>query len=322
MRLLQKAEAAIVSAIEIYNKPYFRYREETFAVLAVNAWELLLKAKLLATNDNDPKCLWVYERRKKKTGTLTKKQYKKRSRSGNIQTLSLGHTILALEKKDIPIEPGVKRNLLALIEVRDNAVHYLNAGPHLGKQVLELGVASVANFLCLSKAWFSHDLSHHHFYLMPIGFIAPPKDSQAIVASAEEANLVRYLAALIKADDIDPASPFQVALTVNLRLKRSLKDAPMTVSISDDPDAVAVQLSEEDVRDRFPWDYAELTQRLRDRYKDFKVTNMYHEARKALSESPALCRTRLLDPGNPKSQRKNFFSPNIVLKFDAHFTKK
>jgi hypothetical protein len=46
-RLLQSAEAALISSIEIYNKPAFAYREETFSILALNAWELMLKSKLL-----------------------------------------------------------------------------------------------------------------------------------------------------------------------------------------------------------------------------------------------------------------------------------
>ena len=44
--LLDRAVAATIAAIEIYNKPDFRYREEAFAVLAINGWELLPKAKL------------------------------------------------------------------------------------------------------------------------------------------------------------------------------------------------------------------------------------------------------------------------------------
>jgi hypothetical protein len=34
----------MVAAIEIYNKPRFEYRDEVFAILLLNAWELLLKA--------------------------------------------------------------------------------------------------------------------------------------------------------------------------------------------------------------------------------------------------------------------------------------
>ena len=52
MRFFRKAEEALLAAIELYNKPDFRYREEAFAILALNAWELLLKAKLLAESDN------------------------------------------------------------------------------------------------------------------------------------------------------------------------------------------------------------------------------------------------------------------------------
>ena len=46
-RFVDKAEAAMTAAIEIYNKPCFPYREEVFSILALNAWELLLKAAVL-----------------------------------------------------------------------------------------------------------------------------------------------------------------------------------------------------------------------------------------------------------------------------------
>ena len=42
-----------------YNKPNFQYREETFAILAVNAWELLLKAIILRQNRYKLRSLYV-----------------------------------------------------------------------------------------------------------------------------------------------------------------------------------------------------------------------------------------------------------------------
>src|SRR6185437_13459168 len=86
-RLLQNAEAALISAIEIYNKPTFAYREESFTILALNAWELLIKAKLLSVNSNDVRCLFVYFTPKTKTGTPSKKRQVKRNRSKNVMTL-------------------------------------------------------------------------------------------------------------------------------------------------------------------------------------------------------------------------------------------
>ena len=45
--MLDKSEEAFLMAIEIYNKPTIKYRLEGFAFFICNAWELLLKAKML-----------------------------------------------------------------------------------------------------------------------------------------------------------------------------------------------------------------------------------------------------------------------------------
>jgi hypothetical protein len=89
--LLSRSVAAMVSAIEIYNKPDFLYREETFSVLAINSWELLLKAKYLKENDNKVNSLYVYEHSTKKDGTKSKRKVVKQTRSGNPFTHSLDY---------------------------------------------------------------------------------------------------------------------------------------------------------------------------------------------------------------------------------------
>lgn len=48
-RLLDKSQEAFIMAIEVYNKPTIRYRVEGFAFFICNAWELLLKARLIVT---------------------------------------------------------------------------------------------------------------------------------------------------------------------------------------------------------------------------------------------------------------------------------
>ena len=50
--LADKSIDAMLAAIEVYNKPTFAYREESFAILAINSWELLLKARLLQLANN------------------------------------------------------------------------------------------------------------------------------------------------------------------------------------------------------------------------------------------------------------------------------
>ena len=66
--LLDKSINSMLSAIEIYNKPNFSYREETFAILAVNSWELLLKAYLLKSSSYKMDALYKMEFVKKKNG--------------------------------------------------------------------------------------------------------------------------------------------------------------------------------------------------------------------------------------------------------------
>jgi len=322
LRFMQKAEAALVAAIEIYNKPDFRYREESFAILALNAWELLLKARLLSASANDPKCLYVYETRAGKKGRPTRKRYRRRNRAGNCQTIGLGGSITSLEKLGVALAPGIKKNLDAMTEVRDNAIHYIAAGPLLAKQVFEFGTAAVSNFLRLSREWFNHDLSKYHLYLMPIGFVTPPADAESIVVSSDEAQLVQYLSSLAAAADVKDDDPYQVALTLNLKMKRTSADSGLKVAITDDPEAPKVFLKEEDFKARYPWDYNQLTTRLRKRYSDFKTTGKYHGARKSLMKDAKYCMSRFLDPGNPKSAKKDFFGPHILDEFDKIYALK
>jgi len=148
---MQNAEAALMSAIEIYNKPTFAYREETFAILALNAWELLLKAKLLDIKNNKLSCLYVHQRRAIAKGKQSKKLYVKKNRTGNTMTVGIDECIKRLEKETVPVAEPVKKNLEALAEIRDNAVHYINASPQLSKQVMEIGTACLRNFVELGK---------------------------------------------------------------------------------------------------------------------------------------------------------------------------
>jgi hypothetical protein len=317
---LQNAEAALISAIEIYNKPTFAYREETFAILALNAWELLVKAKLLSVNLNDARCLYVYLTPKTKAGTPSKKRQVKRNRSKNVMTMGIEACIVGLEKKGTSVPPAVKKNLVALTEIRDNAVHYLNPSPVLAKQVLEIGTACVRNFVELGKLWLDLDLSSYSLYLMPIGFL-PPAGATGILVSHDERNVVSYLASLM-VDAEDKDSDYHVSLDVNISFKRTSAADATAVIVSNDPSALPVSISEEDIRKQFPWEYADLSRKLRSRYSNFKENDKYHLLRKKLAADPRYMKTRYLDPGNPKSARKDFYNPNIVAEFDKAYTLK
>lgn len=79
--MLEKSIAAMLSAIEIYNKPDFKYREDTFAVLCINAWELLLKAQVLHLSSNKLNAIYKTEYKTLKSG--------KKSTSSTIKKIDL-----------------------------------------------------------------------------------------------------------------------------------------------------------------------------------------------------------------------------------------
>jgi len=52
-QLLDKSQEAFILALEIYNKPTIKYRIEGFCLFFSNAWELLLKAKILEDEEKE-----------------------------------------------------------------------------------------------------------------------------------------------------------------------------------------------------------------------------------------------------------------------------
>ncbi len=89
--------------------------------------------------------------------------------------------------------------------------------------------------------------------------------------------------------------------------------------MTNNPDAPEVRLTDELIREKYPWDYDRLTEECRKRYKDFKLTNEYHALRKELLKDKRFGAVRFLDPGNSKSPKKPFFNPNIIGEFDKHY---
>jgi hypothetical protein len=324
-RLLQNAEAALISAIEIYNKPTFAYREETFAILALNAWELLLKAKLLEIKGNKLSCLYIYFKKEIAQGQQSVKLYVKRNRTGNKMTVGIDSCIIRLEKEGITVPEEVKKNLEALAEIRDNAVHYINASPQLSKQVMEIGTACLRNFVELGKGWLDLNLSGYSLYLMPIGFLPSGEAATAITLSNQEQKVVNYLASLMRGGRDGGSQDYHVSLDVNISFKRTSAAAANAIIVTNDPNdpnAVHVNLSEEDIRNQYPWDYGTLTKKLQNRYIDFKTNPKYHELRKTFAANPQFKKTRYLDPANTGGSRKDFYNPNIVNEFDKSYTRK
>jgi hypothetical protein len=324
--LLDKSIASAVSAIEIYNKPDFLYREETFSILMINAWELLLKSKILFETNNKAASIYEFEHHTNKTGKTSKKVYIKRNRAGNPHTIGLMRALNKLISDcSIKIDESCMANINLLMEIRDNSVHYRNDHPLLKLRVQEVGTASLKNYLTLIKEWFGEDLSKFNFYLMPLSFYHEFELMESFTLSSKnkEINgLLKHIHNKATQFNSNPENPFNVILGIQTKFVKSTDPSALPFTYSDDPDAIKITYGEEDIRRRYPLDYKELNRTLRKRYTDFKENQNYHKIRTDLAGNRRYCRLRYLDPNNPKSSKKPFFSKEIIHLFDPYYTKK
>jgi hypothetical protein len=306
--LVDKSVQAVLAAIEIYNKPDFNYREETFSILLINAWEILLKAKIVKDGLENMESLYIQDKDNKVDFV--------KSRSGNYRTISIGKAINVISLDEI-----LKANLFVLIELRDNAIHFRNESPILNTKLLEVGTASLLSYLEMCKEWFNKDLSKYNFYIMPMSFFHAHELQSFSVNNdtIQNQNLLRYIGNKEKKFPHDPLSQH----SISLRLETKFVKSKMQID-PDNPDAISVIIDEEDVfRKTYTWACKEnLVPELNKRYTDFKVNPHFWSLLKELKQNQKFCRVRYLNTKTKKGSKQEWYNPNIVHEFDRHFTKK
>ncbi len=219
-KLLGNAKAAIMAAIEIYNKPVFQYRDECMVILLLNAWELALKALLS----------------KKKQSIFYPKKRKQPYR-----TLSWQDALIKARpyfSKDLPFLP-IQHNLELLGTYRDNAVHFYNA-KDFGVVLYALAQTSIKNFRDLLEQAFAVKLENEiSWQLLPLG-IRPPIDIITYISGTHSGKMTKavrqFLSELSEAVDSLKAAGEDTGrlLTVfNVKLEsiKKIGDADVVVGV-------------------------------------------------------------------------------------------
>jgi Protein of unknown function (DUF3644)/EC042_2821-lke REase len=154
-RLVDKSVEAYVLALETINRLSIHYRVETFCYLICNAWELLLKAKILE-NIGDKEA--IFEKRKKGQPR---------------RSITLRDCLYRL----FPDETDpVRRNIERMAELRDEATHLVFSG--VPRDALCLFQAGVINYHKRLGDWFQVSLSDRvHVGMMSIVYDMGPQHS-------------------------------------------------------------------------------------------------------------------------------------------------
>ena len=281
-KLLGNAIAAMKAAIEIYNKPVFKYRDECTVILIMNAWELLLKA-LVSKNKNS---IYYPKKRGHPYRTLSWKD-----------ALSKG---VAFFPKTIPTLP-IQRNLALIDDYRNNAVHFYNA-KDLGLVLYALVQTSILNFRDLLRDAFSIDLAGQlNWQLLPIG-ITPPIDLVSYLSKRsrdrQPAAVAEFLSELAQSvEDLEAANEDTDRLLTVFRVKlESVKktgdsDAVVGIAADDQHDGVVTVTRIQDPNTSHPLRQKELVARI-GRLHERKFTSYTFQAivwKFGLRDEPRYC---------------------------------
>ena len=147
-----------------------------------------------------------------------------------------------------------------------------------------------------------------------------PTESELILLNKQEEKFLRFLEQYESEDESE--ARYSVTINIEVRFTRSKAKEAQAVRLTKDPKAPAIRLTEDHLKERYPWDYEILTKKCRQLYTDFKANQNYHDIRINLQSDSRFAYIRRLDPDNPNSSRKVFFNPSILAEFDKYYMRK
>jgi len=241
----EKSIAYSLSAIEIYNKPDFKQRSEVFSILLINAWEALLKGKLLLDAEENIESLYIGDG---KGGIKT-------NRSGSPLTLEIIGCAKKIGLPDIIID-----NLISIVEIRDNSIHFINQ-ESIDYLVFTLGTASLKNYHMLCKEWFGDGIDQYNFYILPMGFVYNFTSIHLLELEKEPKTIQNLLSNISNCQTRVNKTPFEFVCEIEVNLKSAKKITESTdLEISINPEATDVTtiIRDRETVERYPLTATEL----------------------------------------------------------------
>lgn len=219
-QLLDSSIDAYVLALETINRLSIKYRVEAFAYLICNAWELMLKAKIIH-DTGDKKFI-----------------YYKKERGESRRSLALRD---CLKKVFLNENDPTRRNVELVADLRDEATHLIIS--QVPKDVLALFQACVINYHKRLGEWWGVSLSDR----VPVGMMTLVYDlspnsldpNDAVLRRKWGVETAEYLARFgdeIKQEYESLGSPAEFSIDIDYRLVLTKKsqDADIMLTIGSD----------------------------------------------------------------------------------------
>ncbi len=290
----------------------------------LNAWELLLKARIIKENDNDITSIFMRAKANAKSGETGKGEDIEKDSLNIEKTIGIDKAInIVRQYSEQRIDKYCVQNLNLLRKIRNSSIHLHNMDENLGGKIQMVAAATLKNFVLATETWFNADFSKFKLHLMPLSF-QPHNSAVEVVQYSERQDaagkLINAIAQLEKDNTLTGESQYCVIAPVYISYKQENNKSATSVRIdANDPNATPVKMSDDNFQELYPLTYKKLTSKLKKRYTDFVENQCYHDRRKALEENESCCYVRFLDP-NRKTLHQKHYSFEIIKQFDTFYT--
>lgn len=247
-RLVDKSVEAFIMGLEIYNKPTIRYRIEGFSFFICNAWELMLKARIINQYGEQ-------------------KIYYKDNPN---RTISLEKTIEIV----FPDKHGaLRKNLMQIVELRNTSTHFITEDyEHIYAPLFQ---ACVVNYISKMQEFHSIDITKRiaqNFLTLSVRLEQLTQEEIKAKYSPGMAN--RLLNEINKISSAIENSNSDYAIPVETRfyITKNKKNADLSVRIdSNSNTSVAILKDIKNPNDIYPLTYKDVVKTVN---KQLKVKNI------------------------------------------------
>ncbi|MBA4025057.1 MAG: hypothetical protein C0482_22105 [Gordonia sp.] len=263
-RLIDNSLAAMLAAVEVYNKPQMTYRDEVTVMLVVNAWELALKATLRQERQS----IFYPKKPGQRYMSVSIDDALGRVNAGNLWPVGVDGAATTV-------------NIKSLTEYRDRAIHLYNA-QGLGSVIHPFLQQNVLNYRDFVLARFRKDLADSMTWqLLPLGATAPAdavqfmKVDKGSTMVAEVEDFINELRDLMDAAEAGGADMARVAVVydIHLQSEKKMTSADLVVAVSQTADGqIAIQKT--DPNQTHPYSATQLIQRVNKKRKG-RALNAY-----------------------------------------------
>lgn len=251
-RLVDNSLAAMLSAVEIYNKPQMTYRDEVTVILIVNAWELALKATLRQKN----RSVFYPKKRGEKYRSITLRDALERVVTNKLWPEDIdGRAVIA--------------NIRVLAEYRDKAIHLYNT-QGLGAVIYPFLQQNILNYRDFVFAKFNKDLAESMTWqLLPLGATAPA-DAVKFMRVDKNATMVTEVQQFIDElrhymDEAEAAGSDMARVAtiydINMQSVKKMTSADLVVAVSSTADGQIV-VRKTDPNQTHPYSAKELLEKV------------------------------------------------------------